>query len=183
MMVAAGSGEGPARTGNFEEGSARVQEPTEAEIDKRLSAFINGEMSDYSYLPPHKKQGEKFSYFLPELGKRDRIMKKLCLTDLVFAGVQLLKPGAENVMHSHSGMDGIYFVLKGRMIFYGENDSIIGELGPMEGVVMPRGTPYWMKAVGDETVEMLHIEAFDKRVPNKKTRYAPEPPNHAIEAL
>lgn len=143
--------------------------------DRRLAEFVNGEMSDYRLVPKHQTKAQVFKYFKPELGKRDRILKKLCLTDIVFAGVQVLRPGAGNVMHSHSGMDGIFFVLKGRIAFYGEGDVILGELEPLQGIAMPRGTHYWFKAVSEEPVEMLHIEAFDRRVPNKKTTYPKSP--------
>ena len=33
---------------------------------------------------------------------------------------------------------------------------------------MPRDTPYWFEAAGDQEAEMLHVEAFDRRVPNRK---------------
>src|SRR5258708_6745336 len=100
----------------------------------RVSEFVNGDMSDYSLVPKHQTKAEVFHYFTPDFGRHEWVTKKLCLTDVVFAGVQVMRPGASNVMHSHSGMDGIYFVLKGRVTFYGEDDVILGELGALDGI-------------------------------------------------
>ena len=145
---------------------------SETEENARILKFVNGEMSDYSLIPRRAStEPQTFAYFTPELGTRERIVRKLGLTDLLFAGVQVIKPGSANLMHSHSGMDGLYFVLKGRVRFYDEADELIGDLGPLQGTVIPRGTPYWFEGVGDEPAELLHIEAFDRRVPNKRTAY------------
>jgi gentisate 1,2-dioxygenase len=150
---------------------------------QRIDRFVRGEMSDYNLLPKQEATPRVFRYEKPDTGGRPRVFKKLGLTDILFAGVQVCRPGAANVMHSHSGMDGFYLVLKGRMRFYGEGDVVLGDFGPMEGVVMPRNTPYWMEVVGDEEVELLHIEAFDRRVANRKTVYGKDAPRLQIPAV
>lgn len=142
-----------------------------ADEEARTRKFMVSDMVDETLLPEHRTNAEIFQFVRPDLRGRDRAVKKLCLSDVVFAGVQILEPGARNIMHSHYGADGIFFVLKGRIAFYGSGDVLIGEIGPMEGMLMPRQTKYWFEAVGDEIVEMLHVEAFDKRVKNKRTNY------------
>src|SRR5689334_18299597 len=148
------------------------QRPQGMDEAQRIDKFVNGEMGDYSLLPKTPTKPQVFRYQTPDTRGRPRVIKRLGLADVLFAGVQVLQPGAGNVMHSHSGMDGLYFVLKGRIRFYGEGDVLLGEFGPHEGVVMPRDTPYWFEAAGDEEAEMLHVEAFDRRVANRKKLFS-----------
>ena len=58
----------------------------------------------------------------------------------------------------------------GKIAFYGpEADTLIGEYGKYEGVLIPRGCPYWFESVGDEPAELIQFEAFDIRIPDDKT--------------
>ena len=54
--------------------------------------------------------------------------------------------------------------LKGRVRFYGPGDVVIGEFGPHEGIVTPRGSQYWFEKVGEGDLEILQMAAFEKGV-------------------
>lgn len=119
------------------------------------------------------REAQPFRYRRPEL-KGTRGIAPLARSDILFSAVQVIRKGGENTLHSHSAMDGFWFVLKGRARFYGEADRLIAEIGEHEGVFVPRDVPYWFESVGDEVLELLQVEAIDKRIPNKLTRHAPK---------
>lgn len=111
---------------------------------------------------------EFFSFVNPgETDTKARV--KLAKTDFIRAEVQILGPGGANNLHTHSGNDGFWLVLAGRVRFYGEGSEPVAEVGPMQGALVPHGTKYWFEPVGDEQVELLHVAARtnakeDKRV-------------------
>jgi mannose-6-phosphate isomerase-like protein (cupin superfamily) len=82
---------------------------------------------------------------------------KLAATELVGASVQILSEGGENNLHYHSGEDGFWMVLQGRVKFYGP-DGPIGEYGPHEGLIMPHNARYWFEAVTSAgELQILHV--------------------------
>jgi mannose-6-phosphate isomerase-like protein (cupin superfamily) len=102
-----------------------------------------------------------FKYERPgevEAGKKKFVT--LCRTDILYGAVQVLNAGGENNLHSHSTMDGFWMVVSGRVRFYGENDALLGEFGPYEGMLVPRNTPYWFESAGDGIAELLQVEAI-----------------------
>jgi mannose-6-phosphate isomerase-like protein (cupin superfamily) len=109
-----------------------------------------------------------FKCIEPEFDKGKRVIT-LARTDRLWAGIQYVKEGGENNLHSHSHMDGIYFVIKGRAKFYGEGDVLIGDVGPNEGMLITRGYPYWFESVGEEALELLLVDAFDRSMSDPKT--------------
>jgi mannose-6-phosphate isomerase-like protein (cupin superfamily) len=113
-----------------------------------------------------------FKYRKPEVLKGPRGITTLAKSDIMYAGVQVIRSGGEQEAHSHAGMDGLWFVLKGRCRFYGPNNKIVLEAGPHEGVFVPRNVEYWFESVGDEVLELLQVEAIDKSVKNTQTRYS-----------
>jgi len=86
----------------------------------------------------------------------------------MFSGIKVIRSGGETNLHSHTALDGFWFVLSGRARFYGEGDKLIADLGPHEGVLIPRGLPYWFEAAGDEVLELLQVESVDKRVESRR---------------
>ena len=97
---------------------------------------------------------------------------RLVQTDILFGNVQVISEGGDNNLHSHAGMDGFWFVLKGKARFYGPgNDDVIAEIGPHQGVFIPRNFPYWFEKVGTENLEILQVEAIDRSVKNERTDY------------
>ena len=98
--------------------------------------------------------------------KGNRGITKLAKSDLVTAVVQTIRTGGEQELHSHAGSDAIYFVLSGHVKFRGLND-MVANLGPHEGIFVPRGTPYCFEITGGQPAEILQIGAADKAVQNK----------------
>jgi len=109
-----------------------------------------------------------FKYQRPEFdaGKRN---VKLGRTDRMIGIIQVLRRGGETNLHSHAHMDGLWMVLSGRVRFYGENNVLLGDFGAREGVLIPRGCPYWFENVEDEIAELLQVEAFDVAIPDDAT--------------
>jgi mannose-6-phosphate isomerase-like protein (cupin superfamily) len=107
-----------------------------------------------------RHEAYSFKYEMPQVEKPKTIVW-LTRTDHLFADVQVITHGGETNLHSHSHLDGFWFVLSGRARFYGEGDRVLGELGKHEGILLPRGTPYWFESASDEPLELLPLEASD----------------------
>jgi mannose-6-phosphate isomerase-like protein (cupin superfamily) len=115
---------------------------------------------------------------LPDGPFEGKVITRLARTDRMLANVQVLKSGGENNLHSHKHLDGFWMVLAGRVRFYGEADEVVAELGPREGILVPRGFKYWFEAVGEETLELLQVESFDIAIPNYNAIREQERINH-----
>lgn len=141
-------------------------------IEERDMAFIQSGFQKAELLPGHELKHQLFEFKPRDIGERKKALVRLCLTDILLAGVQIIEPsGGENALHSHAGQDEIFFVLKGRVHFYGEGDLLIGDLRLHQGILIPRGFKYWLRAVGEERVELLQMAAFDRSRANKHTTY------------
>lgn len=105
---------------------------------------------------------QRFRYGGPDgEGARDaRGLKAflLALTNNVISTVQIFPKGAHNNLHVHLTEDGYWLVLGGRARFYGEGETIIAELGRLEGVLIPAGTKYWFEGISDEPLEILRVD-------------------------
>src|ERR1700722_5587386 len=106
-------------------------------------------------------------YVRPDVTSGKKIVK-LCRPDRMIGAIQVLSQGGETNLHSHTHLDGLWFVLSGRVRFYGADNVVIGEYGRFEGVLIPRKCPYWFEAVGDDVAELLQVEAFDLAIPGEK---------------
>jgi len=105
-----------------------------------------------------------FKYEKPANLKGGKGIIQLAESDIIRGRVQVVREGGENNLHSHKGMDGFWFVLGGRVKFYGPGDELIGEFGKHEGILLPRGTQYWFESSGDEELELLQMAGFEKGV-------------------
>lgn len=126
-------------------------------------------------------RAQVFKYVSPEMPAEmaeGKVLTRLALTDRMLSYVQTLKKGGENNLHSHKHLDGFWMVLSGRCRFYNENDDVIADLGKHEGVMIPRNFKYWFESVGDETLELLQVEAFDIAIPNYTAIREQERINH-----
>jgi mannose-6-phosphate isomerase-like protein (cupin superfamily) len=101
-----------------------------------------------------------FKYSMPQGDKAKQILW-LAKTDRLFATVQVIRKGGETNLHSHSHLDGFWYILSGRARFYSDATTLIGEFGKSEGISIPRGTKYWFEAAGDEPLELLQVECSD----------------------
>lgn len=115
------------------------------------------------------RAAQTFRYDKPAAQNVGKAIVSLCQTDIIRGAVQVVKKGeGDNNLHSHTGMDGFWMVLKGRVRYYGPGDEILGEFGPNEGIVMPRNAQYWFKSIGEEDLELLQVAAFDRSVKNER---------------
>jgi mannose-6-phosphate isomerase-like protein (cupin superfamily) len=121
-----------------------------------------------------------FGYQSPDMLEKGKGIVKLCRSDIVYSSVQMLQAGGENNLHAHPAQDGIWIVLKGRVKFYGKDDAVLAELGPMQGIHIPRGFYYWFESASPERLEILQVEAIDKSVKNERLNATP-PKNFATE--
>jgi mannose-6-phosphate isomerase-like protein (cupin superfamily) len=119
-------------------------------------------MPDFPKIPEFP-EAVSFKYVKPEV-KSGKAVVKLCQTDRMIGIMQVVAKGGETNLHSHPSLDGMWMVMSGRVRFYGPEDKVIGEYGKYEGVLIPRGCPYWFESVGEEEAELLQVEAFDIRI-------------------
>jgi mannose-6-phosphate isomerase-like protein (cupin superfamily) len=112
-----------------------------------------------------RPQATVFSYVKQE-PKRNKGMQILARSDIVVSAVQVVKKGGETNLHAHRLLDGVWFVLKGRAKFYTEDNELVADLGPLEGILVPRGYPYWFeRGEGSDDLEILQVEASAKSIP------------------
>lgn len=103
-----------------------------------------------------------FNYRRPTEPEGTRQYEVLARTDIAFMMAQVMKEGGENKLHSHRHTDGFWLVMSGRARFYTENDELVAELGPGDGIVTPRHYRYWFEKTGPDDLELLQFEASDK---------------------
>ena len=115
-----------------------------------------------------------FGYETPDNLVKGKGIVRLCRSDIVYATVQVLQDGGENNMHAHPAQDGVWIVLKGRVKFYGKDNAVLAELGPMQGIHIPRGFYYWFESSSTEKLEILQLEAIDKSVKNERLNATPQ---------
>jgi mannose-6-phosphate isomerase-like protein (cupin superfamily) len=120
-------------------------------------------------------EAQVFSYQLPDVSRPKGIVR-LCKSDQTLGMVQVVSPnGGETNLHSHGGMDSVYFVLKGRVRFYSDETEILAELGPHEGVLIPHDFKYWFENAGEEPLELLQTVSFVPNVDrNSRKNFTPE---------
>lgn len=121
-----------------------------------------------------------FGYQQPEKLEKGKGIVRLCRSDLCYATVQVLQSGGENNLHAHPAQDGIWIVLKGRVKFYGKDNVVLAELGPLEGIHIPRGYYYWFESSSPEMLEILQMESIDHSVKNERLNATP-PKDFATE--
>jgi mannose-6-phosphate isomerase-like protein (cupin superfamily) len=117
-----------------------------------------------------EREPKIFKYQQPEF---DGVKKStlVCNSDLMRVIVQVVKKGGENNLHSHTGEDAFWLVIKGAVKFYGKGDKVIGELKQNEGILIPRGFNYWFESSSDEPLEILRVSARDQSTENRRVNY------------
>ena len=101
-----------------------------------------------------------FHYKKPSGYSGKKALVELARTDILRGLIQVVPDGGENNLHYHPSMDSIWVVLKGRVRFYGPEDKLLGEFGPMEGLSTPRNARYWFESAADEELELLQVAAI-----------------------
>jgi mannose-6-phosphate isomerase-like protein (cupin superfamily) len=108
---------------------------------------------------------QTYRYSSPSTDDKPKQLTWLAKTDLLNVLVQTVRDGGENNLHYHVNADQCYFVLRGRVRFHGPDDSVYGEFGPQEGIVIPAGTRYWFEKVGVEDLDILQSLGRDRSKP------------------
>lgn len=118
-------------------------------------------------------QAKVLKYETPDTAAiKGKALVRLAQSGIMFSAIQIIEDGGDNNLHSHAAMDGLWFVLTGRARFYGTTDNVvIAELGPHQGIFIPRDFPYWFEKIGDGRLELLQVEAIDRSVKNTRTDY------------
>jgi mannose-6-phosphate isomerase-like protein (cupin superfamily) len=119
------------------------------------------------------KSAQVFRYTYPTEEVHDKKVVPLVRSDILSAGMQVVVDGGETNLHAHSGNDGFWLVIEGRARFYGEGDTLIADVGRLEGVLIPRGFPYWFESSGDVPLQILRVGATAQNEKNERVNYTP----------
>lgn len=91
-----------------------------------------------------------------QLPKRGRTNVPLAASKKMWIVLKAYAADGENELHAHPTEDHAFVILQGKASFHGPK----GEektIGRNEGVLLPHGTFYWFKAVGEEPLVLLRI--------------------------
>jgi mannose-6-phosphate isomerase-like protein (cupin superfamily) len=116
-------------------------------------------MTSSSQSPEPAAQAQVFRFHEVPDNPRGKVHIRLAQTDLIRGKIQVLAHGGENNLHAHMKSDGFWMVLEGRARFYTEGDVLVADLGPREGVLIPRGFKYWFEQAGDVPLQILQVHA------------------------
>lgn len=106
---------------------------------------------------------QSYKYVRPEIPSgANKGLVRLCGTGMTKGIVQIIQEGGENTLHYHDGMDSFWMVIKGRVRFYGPGDELVGEYGPMEGLITPAGARYWFEKASDDDLELLQVASYEQ---------------------
>jgi mannose-6-phosphate isomerase-like protein (cupin superfamily) len=100
-----------------------------------------------------------FRYEKPAANGRPKQLAWLVRRPMMEVLVQVVKEGGENNLHYHTNSETTWMVLKGRARFIGCGDTVLAEVGPMEGILLPGGSRYRFSKLGDEDLEILQMVA------------------------
>jgi mannose-6-phosphate isomerase-like protein (cupin superfamily) len=126
-------------------------------IIRRIDSFFTGEPIEEKRDPV-----QRFNYQKPgqdQQGAKEIVT--LCKNRRIRGAVHILREGSPDHLHSHSTIDGFWYVLKGNAVFHGEGDTIYGEIGENEGILTPKDTRYWYESAGEEDLELLQVLAIN----------------------
>jgi mannose-6-phosphate isomerase-like protein (cupin superfamily) len=102
-----------------------------------------------------------YRYDVPEFaGDRGTAKCRLAETDLATIAVKRIREGGENTLHMHPNADGFWTVLSGRVRFYTTGDELVADLGPMEGIVIPRTFPYWFESASEDGTDLEILQVL-----------------------
>jgi mannose-6-phosphate isomerase-like protein (cupin superfamily) len=92
---------------------------------------------------------------LPCQGRTDTPM---AATDRIWVVLKTYASDGENELHAHPNEDHVFLVLQGEAQFFGPKGEL-ERVGKHDGILLPRGTFYSFKALGDEPLVMARIGA------------------------
>lgn len=117
------------------------------------------------------QEAKEFRYQTPQIEGVKKTLQ-VCNSDLMKVQVQVVKDGGENNLHTHTGDDAFWYVIRGAVKFYGEGDKLVGEYQKGEGILIPRGYKYWFESAAPEPLEILRVTAKDQNVENQRVDHS-----------
>jgi mannose-6-phosphate isomerase-like protein (cupin superfamily) len=117
------------------------------------------------------QEAKEFRYQTPQFEGVKKTLQ-VCSSDLMKVQVQVVKDGGENNLHTHTGDDAFWYVIRGAVKFYGEGDKLVGEYQKGEGILIPRGYKYWFESAAPEPLEILRVTAKDQNVENQRVDHS-----------
>ncbi|GJL83663.1 MAG: hypothetical protein DHS20C01_32970 [marine bacterium B5-7] len=85
----------------------------------------------------------------------------LCKSPTMRGSVHVIRKGGGEHLHSHRTVDGFWMVISGRVRFYGDNNELFGEFGPMQGIMLPRNNRYRFECESEEDAEIIQVLHFE----------------------
>ena len=101
-----------------------------------------------------------FDLHVPLL-ERGKVTTTLAMTDILGFQIQVADVGGENVLHAHPNEDQVFVVLQGEATWYtdAEATQVACVAGPLQGVLVPRGTVYWYQKTSEGNLVVLRFGA------------------------
>jgi mannose-6-phosphate isomerase-like protein (cupin superfamily) len=141
--------------------SAPLQEPQDPDLSKQHLAKV-------------------IRYEKPE-SKRDRRVVTFARTDSMMVFMQVHKHSGESRLHKHPNTDAFWWVVRWKAAFHTTDHNLLAELGPEEGVLIPRDVPYYFNALGDDDLEILQLESFLRQGERLQTVFLEDDPEPTYE--
>jgi len=82
----------------------------------------------------------------------------LAVGEHLWLKIKVYARGGENKLHAHPYQDHSFIVLAGRARFHGPRGEE-RELGPNDGILLPKGCFYWFQTVSEEPLVLLRVGA------------------------
>jgi mannose-6-phosphate isomerase-like protein (cupin superfamily) len=102
---------------------------------------------------------QTFQYAKPAFAGA-RAIVELCEGENLRGDAHVLRPGAALVHDARS--DALWFVVRGRARVLGARDTLIGEFGAGDGLLVPRDAPARLENAGPDDLEILEVSGFDR---------------------
>jgi mannose-6-phosphate isomerase-like protein (cupin superfamily) len=120
------------------------------------------------------EEQERFQTFQikPQLLAAGKQVTQLAGNDILKGTVMVADSGGETVVHAHQAMDQVFVVLAGEATFYKSLEEVVAVLGPMEGVLVPRGTTYWYEKTSPENLVLFRAASTAPNVDHDSPRFS-----------
>lgn len=82
----------------------------------------------------------------------------LAVGEHLWLKIKVYAKGGENQLHAHPYQDHSFIVLAGRARFHGPRGEE-KELGPNDGIFLPKGCFYWFETISEEPMVLLRVGA------------------------
>jgi mannose-6-phosphate isomerase-like protein (cupin superfamily) len=97
----------------------------------------------------------------------------LAVGEHLWLKIKVYAKGGENKLHAHPYQDHSFIVLSGRACFHGPQDET-RELGPNDGIFLPKNCFYWFETISDEPLVLLRVGATMAPDKHPDTRIMPD---------